>query len=141
MISTERKLVIAAIPGMVLGYFWSLHPAVQAMAILMFIDFISGTMLAWSRGDLNSEASRKGIVRKALAMMLVGAVHVLGTAFKFDVDLSAMLAGWFCVTEVISVAENAARAGWALPAFLTKALSAIKDQADPKVEPVKGKEQ
>lgn len=130
MISTERKLAIGAIPGMLLGYFWSLHPAVQAMAILMFVDFISGTLLGWSRGELSSEISRKGIVRKALAMMLVGSVHVLGKAFAFDADLSAMLAGWFCVTEVISIAENAARAGWALPSFLTKALHAIKDQAD-----------
>ena len=135
MISTERKLAFAAIPGMLLGYFWALHPAVQAMAILMFTDFISGTVLGWSRGELSSEVSRKGIVRKALAMMLVGAVHVLGTAFPFDVDLSSMLAGWFCVTEVISIAENATRAGWALPTFLAKALTAMKDQADPKKGP------
>lgn len=130
MISTERKLFFAAIPGAIVGHFLSLHPAVQAMAILMFVDFISGTLLGWSRGELSSDVSRKGIVRKALAMMLVGSVHVLGKAFAFDADLSAMLAGWFCVTEVISIAENAARAGWALPAFLTRALLAIKDQAD-----------
>lgn len=130
MISTERKLAIGAVPGMLLGYFWALHPLVQAMAFLMCLDFFTGFLVAWSDGKISSEVGRKGIVKKAVAICLVFAVQALGKAYSLDSDLSAMLAGWFCVTETISIAENAVRAGWTLPEFLTRALYAIKDRAD-----------
>lgn len=131
MISTGRKLIAGA-PGALLGVFMSLHPLFQALLILQAIDFATGFLVAWSNRAISSDASRKGFTKKAIALLLVIAVKVLTTAYKVDVgiDLAASISGWFCLTEVISIAENAVRAGWTLPAFLTKALAAMKDQAE-----------
>lgn len=134
MISTERKL-LAGVPGAILGVFLSLHPLFQALVVLQLIDFATGFLVAWSTRVVSSDASRRGFTKKAVAVALVLAVQVLGRAYSLDFDLSAMLAGWFCLTEVISIAENAVRAGWTLPAFFTRALLAMKDQADPPAPP------
>lgn len=135
MISTERKLLAGA-PGAALGVFLSLHPLFQALLILQAIDFVTGFLVAWSQGTVSSEASRKGFVKKAIALLLIVALRVLTVGYKIEIgfDLAASVSGWFCLTEVISIAENAARAGWALPSFLMRALHALKDQAERKDE-------
>lgn len=127
MISTERKLLMSA-PGALLGVLMSMHPLFKALLALQAIDFITGVLVAWSNRTISSDASRKGFVKKTVALLLVLSVHVLTRAYDVGFDLAAMTAGWFCVTELISIAENAARAGWALPPFLTKALAAMRDK-------------
>lgn len=131
MISTERKMLVASVPGAVLGVFLSLHPLFQALLILQVIDFLTGFLVAYGNRVVSSDASRKGMVKNVVALLLVLAVKVLSGAYNLGFDMAAMVAGWFCITEVISIVENAKRAGWAIPRFLTKALLAMKDQADP----------
>ena len=127
MISTGRKLLMGA-PGALLGVLMSMHPLFKALLLLQAIDFVTGFLVAWSHGTVSSAASRRGFVKKTVALLLVLAVGVLAKAYQIEHDLAAMTAGWFCVTELISIAENAARAGWALPPFLTKALAAMRDK-------------
>lgn len=127
MISTGRKLLMGA-PGALLGVLMSMHPLFKALLLLQAIDFVTGLLVAWSNRTVSSAASRRGFVKKTVALLLVLAVGVLTKAYSIDYDLAAMTAGWFCVTELISITENAARAGWALPPFLTKALAAMRDK-------------
>lgn len=125
---TDRK-AIWGIPGTLLSFLWGLPWLFKGLLILMMIDFVTGFIIAWDRGKISSTVSRRGAIKKAVALCLVLAMKVLCMAISLDLDLAAMLAGYFCLTEAISIAENASRAGWALPPFLTKALAAMKDQA------------
>lgn len=135
---TDYRKALWSAPGALLGLLWAMPPLIKWLLLLMLIDFASGFLGALGRGEVSSTASRKGAMKKAQALLLVAAMKALCMAISLDVDLSAMLAGYFCLTEAISIAENAARAGLPIPAFLTRVLAAMKEQADPKTEPAKG---
>lgn len=126
---TDRK-ALWGIPGTLAGLFWAMPWLFKGLLILMAIDFASGFIIAWDRGEISSAVSRRGAIKKAVALCLVLAMKVLCMAISLDVDLAAMLTGYFCLTEAISIAENAARAGLPVPPFIAKTLAAMKDQAD-----------
>lgn len=128
-VTTERKL-LSGLPGLALGMFFSMHPLLQCLIALQLADFVTGFLVAWSARTVSSDASRKGFVKKAVALILVLSVKAFADAYKLGIDLSAMLAGWFCVTELISITENAARAGWKIPRFLKRSLRSLQDEDD-----------
>lgn len=126
------KKLVASLPGFLLGAFLNMSLALQALLILQALDFATGFLVAWSTGSVSSEVSRKGFVKKAVALLLVAAIHAFTYAHPMGFDLASMMATWFCATELISIAENAGRAGWPLPQFLTDALAKLGEQTGDK---------
>jgi len=123
--SLSAKKFIASLPGLLVGAFLSMSLALQALVFLQLIDFATGFLVAWSTGAVSSDISRKGFVKKCVALLLVAAIHAFTHAQPVGVDLASMTATWFCATELISIAENVGRAGYKLPKFLTDALAKI----------------
>ena len=122
------KKLIAGLPGLFVGVWLSMSIALQSLLILQAIDFATGFLVAWSTGAVSSDVSRKGFVKKAVALLLVAAINAFTYSNPVGFDLAAMMATWFCATELISIAENAGRAGWPLPKFLTDALAKLGNQ-------------
>lgn len=122
------KKMIVGLPGMVVGLWLSMSVALQSLLILQSIDFATGFLVAWSTGAVSSDVSRRGFVKKAVALLLVAAINAFTYSHPVGFDLAAMMATWFCATELISIAENAGRAGWPLPRFLTDALAKLSEQ-------------
>jgi len=122
------KKLIVGLPGMVVGLWLSMSVALQSLLILQSIDFATGFLVAWSTGSVSSDVSRRGFVKKAVALLLVAAINAFTYSHPVGFDLAAMMATWFCATELISIAENAGRAGWPLPRFLVDALAKLSDQ-------------
>lgn len=129
---TAAKKMILALPGALMGVWLSMSVALQALLILQALDFATGFLVAWSNGAVSSDVSRKGFVKKAVALLLVAAIHAFVNAHPIGLDLASMMATWFCATELISIAENAGRAGWPLPKFLTDALAKLGQDAETK---------
>jgi len=122
------KKLIVGLPGMVVGVWLSMSIALQSLLILQAIDFATGFLVAWSTGAVSSDVSRRGFVKKAVALLLVAAINAFTYSHPVGFDLAAMMATWFCATELISICENAGRAGWPLPRFLTEALAKLSEQ-------------
>jgi len=122
---TAAKKMILALPGAFMGVFLSMSVALQALLLLQAIDFATGFLVAWSSRAVSSDVSRKGFVKKAVALLLIAAIHAFVNAHPIGFDLASMTATWFCATELISIAENVGRAGYKLPKFLTDALAKI----------------
>ena len=121
------KKMIAGLPGAILGVFASMPILMKGLIALQVADFITGFLLAWSTGAVSSDVSRKGFVKKAIALLLVIALKVAETVQPMPLELSAYVAGWFCLTELISICENAGKAGLPLPAKLTKVLAQLQE--------------
>lgn len=131
MLAAAGKKVVSGLPGAVVGLVVTMPPLLKALIILQLIDLITGTLVAWSGGAISSDASRRGLVKKATALLLIAAVEVVsnadvGNLAPFGIHLASFVAGWFCWTEVISIAENAGRAGWTLPHGLKQALATVR---------------
>lgn len=106
---------VGAVGGVVVGFWVGLGVFVQALLILMLADVVTGMIAAAVDGNLSSAASRRGLAKKATALILVMLTAWLSanlTAYLGEGFPGAdAVAGAFVLTEVISILENAKRTG------------------------------
>ena len=83
------------------------------MVAMMLLDIATGMAVAWSEHRVSSVISRRGMIRKVLMILLVGATALAKLALiqlqpdLLNVPVIALAAGFFAVSEFISVIENA----------------------------------
>lgn len=110
----------------------SLTPLVQLLIALMVLDILSGLLAAYGAQALSSSVSFRGMARKGLALVLVGAAAVLQQ--HLQLPLADAVAGFYAASELISITENAARAGLPIPAALQAALAKLSPEAPEREE-------
>ena len=128
--TSATKASYAWIVGVVAGIWGGFHPLIQTLVILIGFDFASGLLYAWSAGAVSSDASYRGMGKKAMMLILVGAAHAYNATQPLGFDAAAGVAGFFCATELISIAENAGRLGVPLPRVLMAAIEKLKSQME-----------
>lgn len=89
----------------------------QALIVLMCIDFITGLMVAGLfqksaktfSGGLSSKECVKGIAKKTGEMMLVAAAYQsqILLSGSYDIPIRAYVISALCAAEIISIMENA----------------------------------
>lgn len=115
--------------------------SMQVLVSLMVADYLTGVLVAavWhkssksSSGTLNSVAGFKGILKKCMILLLVWIGVLLDDATGANYIRMAVIL-FFIGNEGISLLENLGLMGVPFPAFLRRALEALRDQGD------KGKE-
>jgi len=112
--------------ALIAGVWGGLHALVQTLCVLVVLDFMSGVLLAITLGELSSDASFRGMARKSMQFILVGAAHVYNATQPLGFDAGAAIAGFFCATELISITENAGRLGVPMPKILTRAIARLR---------------
>jgi toxin secretion/phage lysis holin len=121
---TERyqnlKAYAAILPGFAAGLIAGLSPLVWGLFYFQLIDIISGLIAAktsWSSAFANA-----GMQKKVMMWLYVLTGHLLKTVSPIPIDfpVDAMIAGYYCVVEVISIMENGARLGLDAPGPLKK---------------------
>ena len=137
---TNRIAVFSAVSGVAAGVVsaliggWDL--ALETLAIIMLLDYLTGLIVAGvfhkspksDGGALESKAAFKGLVKKALIVVIVVAFHqadkLTGKSFFRDGACWA-----FFIAELISVVENVGLV-YPLPTFVTKCLDWFKDKRE-----------
>lgn len=122
--------------GIVSAVIGSWDLALETLAIIMLLDYITGLIVAGvfhkspksEGGALDSKAAFKGLVKKALIIIIVVAFHqadkLTGKSFFRDGACWA-----FFIAELISVVENVGLV-YPLPTFIMKALDWFRDKGD-----------
>lgn len=111
--------------------------SLQVLIALMVADYITGVLVAavWhkssksSSGTLNSVAGFKGILKKCAILLLVWIGVLLDQALGSTYARTAVVL-FFVGNEGISLLENLGLMGVPFPAFLRRALEALRDQGD-----------
>ena len=120
----------------------------------MVLDYITGSMAAAKKGDWSSAKAREGIWHKAgmivVVLVAAGADLLIATVLEHlpMVQLPMQYTGlvcpvvlvWYIITELGSMAENAAAMGSRVPKWLLKLLSVGKDAIDNVGETIVGEE-
>lgn len=130
------KTVGAAVSAFMASFFGSWNPMLTALAIVIFLDYITGLMVASEHkslktegGGLSSQVGFDGLKRKGfiVVMVLVGAAvdYVTGTSI-----FKNMVAGYYFANESISILENAKLMGVKYPEKLMNALEVMRDEND-----------
>ena len=98
---------------------------------LMLIDYASGVYAGYKLKNLNSKRVYKGIEKKLwILALLCGAslMHKLVPSIGFR----NLVGIFYCATELLSIVENAAKAGVPIPKKLKKALEQLRDEDEKK---------
>ena len=130
-------VVVSAIGGFLVEFMGGADSILKALVIFMAVDYITGLVVAFvfhkSRktegGGASSKEGLKGIVKKLCMLMLVGVAHSLDAVMGADY-LRATLIMFFLANEGLSILENIGLMGVKYPAFLVRALEALRDNSD-----------
>ena len=109
----------------------------QVLVALMVADYLTGVLVAavWQRSDksasgaLDSKAGFKGILKKCMILLLVWIGVLLDNATGVNYIRTAVVL-FFIGNEGISLLENLGLMGVPFPAFLQRALEALRDKGD-----------
>lgn len=106
---------------------WLRIPAlVQVLLMFMAADYLTGLAAAYVRRELSSSAATRGLVRKALVVLLLVVLRIGGRVSGLELHLDQVGAIGYIVSEFISIVENVAKAGVPVPAQVVSALLAAK---------------
>jgi toxin secretion/phage lysis holin len=116
-------------------------PTFLVLAGLMLLDVLGGLSVAFSTQKLSSTISRSGAAKKSGTLLLVlaallidGLVPTFETNLPYigekDMTLAMLMAGFFIVTEFISLTEKAAALKLPIPRRLKEALKKVRDEID-----------
>jgi toxin secretion/phage lysis holin len=125
------QLVFAAVGGG-LGYFLGgCDGLLITLVVFAAVDYITGVMCAISDRKLSSEVGFRGICRKVLIFVLVGAGHILDTQIIGDGSILRTAVIFFYLSnEGVSLLENAAHLGLPIPKKLRDVLEQLHDRAE-----------
>ena len=121
----------AAVGGW-LGYFLGgLDGLLVALIVFMVLDYITGIMCAILDKKLSSAVGFKGVMKKALILILVGVanvvdVHVVGTGSA----LRGAVICFYLSNEGLSLLENASYVGLPVPEKLKNVLAQLHGRGD-----------
>ena len=137
---TGRIAVFCAVSSVAAGVIFALiggwDLALEALAIIMLLDYLTGLVVAGvfhkspksEGGALESKAAFKGLVKKALIVVIVVAFHqadkLTGKSFFRDGACWA-----FFIAELISVVENVGLV-YPLPSFIRRALEWLRKKGE-----------
>ena len=126
--------VLAAIGGAIASFFWGLPAIIWVLIAVMSIDYLTGIICGLmgkspktETGGLSSSAAFRGILKKALILLVVLLAALLDKAVSMGAGVSfEAVTGatclWFIASEGFSILENAASMGVPVPKVLMQAL-------------------
>lgn len=125
------QFVFTAVGGWLGWFLGGCDGLLYALIAFVVADYITGVMCAIIDHKLSSEVGFKGIFRKVLIFMLVGAakildVHVIGTG---SVMRTAIIF-FYISNEGVSLLENAGHLGLPIPEKLKAVLAQLHNRAE-----------
>ncbi|PED41974.1 holin [Bacillus cereus] len=118
--------IFMATSGGVCGYFlggWD--TALRVLITMSIIDYTTGMIAGWINGKLKSKIGFKGIAKKVVLFLLVGAATQVDIALGVNSTIREATIFFFMGNELLSILENAGRIGIPLPQVLTNAVEIL----------------
>ncbi len=101
------------------------------LLLFMCADYISGILCGISNKELSSEVGFKGIAKKIMILLLVGATNLLGQATGIE-GLRYIVISFYLANEGISIIENASILGLPVPQKIKDVLEQLKNSSNEK---------
>ena len=103
--------------------------AMNALMLLVVIDFITGLSSAKSTGEIiTSKKSMRSAIKVVVYSLLVTSAHLAENVLPGDSFFENIVISFLALTEFISILENIGRMGYAVPLKLLNKLQELRDQ-------------
>lgn len=117
--------------GACLSYFfggWS--QLLQVLLAFVVTDYITGVTASALEGKLSSAVGRKGIAKKVFIFIVVAAAHLVDACLGDGNMFRDAAIFFYLANELLSIIENAGRAGVPVPGIFQKAIELFKSRSD-----------
>ena len=133
---------LAAVGGAIASFFVGLPPIIWILLAVMSIDYVTGIVCGLmgvspktETGGLSSSAAFKGLLKKALIILVVLLAALLDKAVSMGAGVTfEAVAGftclWFIASEGFSILENVAAMGVPIPKILLQALEIMRSKGE-----------
>lgn len=125
---TVFSLVIATIGVFLSWLFGGWDIAVQVLVALMVIDYITGVIVAYINGDIDSRVGFKGILKKVLILIALIVGVLLDRLIGIEWTFRTVVCYFFIGNEGWSILENIGKTGLPIPDKLKDKLAQLKDE-------------
>jgi len=116
-----------------------------AWAVVMALDYISGTMAACKEGKWSSATAREGLWHKGAMILVVTVAAIADAVMVIMVEyvpiglqwpglLLPLVLAWYILTELGSILENAVEMGAGVPSWLVRVLKTGVELVDSAAE-------
>lgn len=123
------QVVFMAVGGGIGWFFGELDGFFYALLAFVVIDYLTGVMCAIADRSLSSEVGFRGIFRKVLIFVMVGAGHILDAQVIGSGDaLRTAVIFFYISNEGVSLLENAAHIGLPVPEKLKEVLAQLHNR-------------
>lgn len=132
IIPTGRAEVITGAATSILGTMmchllgvWNI--ALEALIVVMILDYISGILAAYINPNLalNSQRGLRGFVKKIMLLLLVVVAHYIGMVLGQEDIVRSAAIFYLIGNEGLSIIENTAKAGLPIPDKLKNTLEQL----------------
>lgn len=123
VIKASLTTVITWIGWLVGGY----DTMMITLVLFMGTDYVSGLMCGTVNKKLSSKIGFKGIFKKVMIILLVGATNLLGVATGVE-GLRYLVISFYLANEGISIIENASVLGLPVPQKIKDVLEQLKNE-------------
>lgn len=141
---TRFKAAISAALALLTAVWGWFGWLVIAWGACMALDLLTGMAAAAKAGEWTSSRAREGLWHKAGCIAAAAAAGLLDLVvgellaglpggalpFEYTVFLCPLTTVWYLLTEVGSIVENAGAMGAPVPAWLQRAVKALRDKVD-----------
>ena len=140
---TEWKLLLSTAMAALSAYLQQIAVPFAVLLAVMIVDYVTGVVKAWQKGELSSKVGVQGVIRKVGRMCLVGvgavtdyiiksgiAAAKVELPFELEMPFGLIVCFWLIICECISIIENLDAAGVPIPPFLQNALKSGKHSID-----------
>ncbi len=123
--------IFTALGGWLGYYLGGCDGLLIALIAFVVIDYITGMMCAVIDKKLSSAVGFKGICRKVLIFLIVGAAHILDLyVIKTGSILRTAVIFFYISNEGVSLVENAAHLGLPVPKKIKSVLEQLHNRAE-----------
>lgn len=116
--------------GAVVGYLYGGWTAMlNALLVLVIVDFITGLIAAWINGELRSKVGNIGIAKKVGIFLFVTVAHVIDGVLGDMHFLRDAVIFFYMANELLSIIENAGKMGIPMPPAFINAVAVLQEKA------------
>lgn len=123
------KGITLAVGGYIAWFLGGFDGVLIALCVFAVVDYITGVVAAIIEKTVNSRVGFKGIARKFLMFLIVGAASILDMYVLHDAaPVREIVIVFYIANEGISIIENSARLGLPIPQKLLDVLQQLKSK-------------
>lgn len=125
--------IIVPLGGGALSYLfggWSI--LLQVLCMLVIADYVTGLIASGVEGKLSSKVGFKGIFKKVMLFVIVVVAHYVDVVMHTDSAIRDAACLFYISNELLSILENAGRAGVPVPDAVSKAIKVLQSKGDDK---------